>query len=214
MSIKAATKRVFVVGDRYLLSDLKKLAKYFGLKWNFITQRTGARFLCNRANRRSKGNVGPRKYSSITCGCEWGIRFVVFMKNKIQLHDVITGVDPVHSNSCDLTYVDQFVICRIRSGNYARCGDEVIREVMVQMAIDPFVSVRAMTSLLRKALPDRKNVDRHMINNVRIRARKKKLDLDSRSIPIDTKHFDTSFVKSYIDTDDNYTEGKILFVVY
>ena len=46
---------------------------------------------------------------------------------------------------------------------------------MVQLAIDPFVSVRAMTSLLRKALPDRKNVDRHMINNVRIRALKKKI---------------------------------------
>ena len=43
---------------------------------------------------------------------------------------------------------------------------------------------------------------------------KKKLDLDSRSIPIDTKHFDASFVKSYVDTDDNYTEGKNLIVVY
>ena len=215
-SIEVATTRVFVVGDRYLLSDLKKLTKSFGLKWNFVTYRTGARFLCNRANRSSKRYVGPRKYTSITCGCGWGIRFVGFMKNMIRLHDfvVITGVDPVHSNSCDPTYVDQFVICRTRSGDYARCGDEVIREVMVQMEIDPFVSVRAMTSLLRKALPDRKNVDRHMINNVRIRARKKKLDLDSRNIPIDTKHFDTSFVKSYIDTDDNYTEGKILFVVY
>ena len=87
VSIEAATKRVFVVGDRYILSHLKKLAKSFGLKWNFITQRTGARFLCNRAYRRLKGKVGPRKYSSITCGCEWGIRFVGYMKNKIQLHN-------------------------------------------------------------------------------------------------------------------------------
>ena len=120
----------------------------------------------------------------------------------------------MHNNSCDPTYVGQFVICRTRSGDYARCGDEVIREVMVQMVIDPFVSVRAMISLLRKALPDRKNVDRHMINIVRIRARKKKLDLDSRNIHIDTKHFDTSFIKLYIYTDDNYTEDKNLIVVY
>ena len=31
-SIEAATTRVFVVGDRYLLSDLKKLVKSFGFK--------------------------------------------------------------------------------------------------------------------------------------------------------------------------------------
>ena len=85
---------------------------------------------------------------------------------------------------------------------------------MLQMAIDPFVSVRAMTSLLQKALPDRKHVDRHMINNVRARVYRKKLDLGSRNIHIDPKHFDTSFIKSYVDTDDDYTEGKNLFVTY
>ena len=42
----------------------------------------------------------------------------------------------------------------------------------MQMAINPFVNVRSMTNLLQKALPGR-NVDRHMINNVRIRARRK-----------------------------------------
>ena len=44
------------------------------------------------------------------------------------------------------------------------------------MAINPHVSVRSMTTLLQKALPERKDVDRHMINNVRIRARKRKLE--------------------------------------
>ena len=42
------------------------------------------------------------------------------------------------------------------------------------MDIDPFVSVRAMTELLQKVSPDRKDVDMHMINNIRIRARKKR----------------------------------------
>ena len=41
---------------------------------------------------------------------------------------------------------------------------------MVQLAITPFVNVRAMTNLLQKALLERKDVDRHMIKNVRIRA--------------------------------------------
>ena len=45
---------------------------------------------------------------------------------------------------------------------------------MVQMAIEPLVNVRAMTDLLQKALPGRKDMDRHMINNVRLRARRKR----------------------------------------
>ena len=76
------------------------------------------------------------------------------------------------------------------------------------MAIDPYVSVRSMTTLLQKALPERKDVDRHMINNVRIRSHRRKLELDSKSIIIDPKHFDSSFIKSYVSSADNYTEGK------
>ena len=57
------------------------------------------------------------------------------------------------------------------------------------MAINPYVSVRSMITLLQKALPERKDVDRHMINNVRIRARRRKLELDSKSISIDPKTF-------------------------
>ena len=79
---------------------------------------------------------------------------------------------------------------------------------MVQMAINPYVSVRSMATLLQKTLPERKDVDRHMINNVRIRARRRKLELDSKSIRIDQKHFDSSFIKSYVSSVDNYTEGK------
>ena len=79
---------------------------------------------------------------------------------------------------------------------------------MVQMAINPFVNVSAMANLLQKVLPERKDVDRHMINNGGIRARRKKLDLDSKSIQIDHKHFDTTFIKSYVATNDNYTQCK------
>ena len=79
---------------------------------------------------------------------------------------------------------------------------------MVQIAIDPYVSVRSMTTLLQKALPERKDIDRHMNNNVRISARRRKLELDSKSIRIDPKHFDSSFIKSYVSTADNYAKGK------
>ena len=34
---------------------------------------------------------------------------------------------------------------------------------MVQVAIDPFINVRAMIELLHNVLPDRKDVDIHMI---------------------------------------------------
>jgi len=121
---------------------------------------------------------------------------------------VIIRIIPNHSDSCDPTNVDQLVLCRSRSGAYARCGDVVLKDIMVQMAITPYVSVRSMTTLLQKALPERKDVDRHMINNVRIRARRRKLELDSKRIRIDPKHFGSSFIKSYVSTVDNYTEGK------
>ena len=51
-------------------------------------------------------------------------------------------------------------------------------------------------------------IDRHMINNVRIRARKKKLELDDSNIEIDPNYFDTSFISTYRDTSDNFTKDK------
>ena len=61
---------------------------------------------------------------------------------------VITSVSIMYYNTCDLVYSGQLVLCRTRSGDYKRCGDEVIRESMVQMAINPFVNARTMTNLL------------------------------------------------------------------
>ena len=85
----------------------------------------------------------------------------------------ITSVIPGHSDKYDPTDVDQLVLCISRSGAYACCGDEVLKEIMMQMAINSHVSVRSITTLLQKALPERKDIDRHIINNVQIRARKK-----------------------------------------
>ena len=84
VSIEAATKRVFVVGDKFILSDLKELTKTFGLRCNFIPYRTGAIFRCNRAYRKDREKLGLRQITSIKCGCEWSIRFVGYMKNQIK----------------------------------------------------------------------------------------------------------------------------------
>ena len=70
---------------------------------------------------------------------------------------VITGVNSVHSNTRGPSYTGQFVLSQTRSGNYKRYGDEVLREIMVQMAIDLFVNVRVMRELLQKILPVRKD---------------------------------------------------------
>ena len=104
---------------------------------------------------------------------------------------VITSVIPSYSDTCDSTDLDQLVLYRSRSGAYAHCGDDVLKEIMVQMAINPYVSIRLMTYLLQKSLPERKDVNRHKINNVRIRARRRKVELDSKRIIIDPKYFDS-----------------------
>ena len=47
-----------------------------------------------------------------------------------------------------------------------------------------------------------------MINNVRIRARKKKLEMDSANIEIDPKHFDPTFITSYVYIANKYSQDK------
>ena len=39
-SIEVATNGLFIVGHKFILSYLKKLAHYFGLKWYFCTSRS------------------------------------------------------------------------------------------------------------------------------------------------------------------------------
>ena len=81
------------------------------------------------------------------------------------------------------------------------------------MNIEHVVSVKVVKDLLSNAMSDRKYIDRHMINNVSICAGKKKLELDDAKIEIDPKHVDTSFISTYRDVSDNYTEGKYLIII-
>ena len=123
---------------------------------------------------------------------------------------IITCILETHSNTCDSSYVDQFVLARTRSGDYNNCAHQYLKEIMIQMAIDPFVNVRVMIELLQKALSSRNIIDRHMINNVRIRTRKKRLELDYANIDIYSKHFDTTYITSYQDTADNCSKSKLI----
>ena len=129
------------------------MAKYFGLAWQLCTARSGRVINCNRANRKSNyTNLGVRRYISINCGFKWSIRLLGVVKCNYTTSDsvVITRVIPSHSDSCDPANVDQLLLCRSQSGAYARCGDEVLKEIMAQMTINPYVSIRSITTLLQK----------------------------------------------------------------
>ena len=105
------------------------------------------------------------------CGCGWLVRFRGVEWKKCTNSDpvIITGVCGVHSNTCNPAVLDQFVLSRTRTGIYKKCADHSLQEVTVQISLELFVSVRAIRELLSKVLPERKFIDRHMINNVRIR---------------------------------------------
>ena len=82
-SVEEASCRVFKVGDISSLVDLKDLCCRFGLEWCFVTRRSGVYISSNRASRSSSYvKSGVRKSTSITCGCDWSIRFRGFDRKK------------------------------------------------------------------------------------------------------------------------------------
>lgn len=79
---------------------------------------------------------------------------------------------------------------------------------MHPMYIDQEISVRTMIVLLKKCLPSGKSINRHMTNNVRLRALKTKNDLDNSNIEIEPCHFDQVFIIEYNENAENFPEGK------
>ena len=80
--IEVATKRVFAVVHKFILSDLKELAHFFGQKWNVCTFISGLTIKGNRASRKSNYlHQRLRSTTSITCGYEWIIRFMGVIKS-------------------------------------------------------------------------------------------------------------------------------------
>ena len=110
-SVEDVKNRVFVIDHKFILSDLKKLAHYFGMRWNFCTSRSDRTIKCNRATLHgSRVDQGLRNITSATCACDWSIRFrgMCRSNNKILDPVVITSVNSLHSNTRDPSYVGQF----------------------------------------------------------------------------------------------------------
>ena len=84
---------------------------------------------------------------------------------------------------------------------------------MVRMGGSYSIDVQSMVEILRKALAERKDVDRHMVYNVNLRARCRKLDLEGDNVEVLAHHFDTSFIKDYKSNSDNYSKGEFFHLV-
>ena len=84
---------------------------------------------------------------------------------------------------------------------------------MVRMGASYSIDDQSMVEILRKALSERKGVDRHMVYNVRLRARRRKLELEADNVEVLAHHFDTSFIKDYKFNSDNYSKGELFHLV-
>ena len=53
-----------------------------------------------------------------------------------------------------------------------------------------------------------------MVYNVRLRARQRKLELKDKNVEVLAHHFDTSFIKNYKSSSDNYSKGELLLICF
>ena len=69
-----------------------------------------------------------RNATSITCGCNWYIRFrdINSSNTKVSTPVIITYVCGVHSNMYNLSYVNQFFLVRTRYDDYNNCADQCL----------------------------------------------------------------------------------------
>ena len=143
-----------------------------------------------------------RRTSPIACGCEWCIRFHWVVAGKR------TGIDYVniiyisrsHTNTCDPSDADQLILTRTRASSYSKCTNYILSDIMVRMSGSYSIDVQSMAEILRKALPERKDV---------LRACRRKLELEAENVEVLTHHFHTSFIKNYKSNSDNYSKDEL-----
>ena len=145
--VEGATNRMFEVGDKFILFNYRNCV--VDLVWSRISYllQMVKKIACNRASCKiSFVSYGIRKASSITCGYSWRVRLKAVEYGKYANADqvVITTICGVHSNTYDSSYRDQFVLAWTHSGDYKKCADQSLEEVMAQMDIEYFVSIRAI----------------------------------------------------------------------
>ena len=163
-----------------------------------MLSRRGSSFRYNRYTRpgSSSSKVILRKTSPIACGCDWWIRFnwvITGRRNGIDCVK-ITYIFGSHTNTCDPSNIDQLVLIRTRASSHKNRTDQVLSEIMVRMGGSYSIDGQSMVEILRKALPERKGVDHHMVYNVRSRARRRKLESEADNVEVLVHHFDTSFI--------------------
>ena len=87
-------------------------------------------------------------------------------------------------------------------------------EIMVLMGSSYNIDIQSMIEILRKVLPERKDVDHRMVYNVCLSAHRCKLELEATNIEVATNYVDISFIKDYKATSDNYSKGKLFMIYY
>ena len=148
--------------------------------------------------------------------CGWCIRFnwiIAGRRNGIDCVKIIY-IYWSHTNTCDISNADQLVLVRTRASSYKKCIYQVLSKIMVRMGGSYSIDVQSMVEVLSKALPERKDVDRHMVHNVRLRARRRKLELDADNVEVLAHHFDTSFIKDDKSNSDNCSKGEFHLVSF
>ena len=82
---------------------------------------------------RNRSVTSITSITSITCGSDCSIRFRGITRNNNEISDpvIMTTVNGVDYNMCDPSYIDQFILIRRRAGEYKRCVDQYLREIMV-----------------------------------------------------------------------------------
>ena len=83
----------------------------------------------------------------------------------------ITYICGSHTNTCDPSNVDQLVLARTRVRSYKKYTNQVLFEIIVRIGGSYNINVQSMLEILRKTLPERKNANRHIVYNVRLRVR-------------------------------------------
>ena len=118
-----------------------------------------ARISCNRETR--YGNRKPlsiRKVSSVSCGCNWVIRFKFLNSKKCNLSDSVKIIQicGFHTTTYYSSFVDQYIVHRTKVGEYTKCTDSILQKIMHEMFIYQELSVRTIISLLKKNVPSRR----------------------------------------------------------
>ena len=71
------------------------------------------------------------------------------------------------------------------------------------------INVQSMVEILKKTLPERKDVD---IYNVRLRDHRRKCELEAANVKVVANHFDASFINDYKSNSGNYSKGMFVLL--